>query len=737
MRPRRAAAPQAAQGRQGQPTQVTVALLYHVSDTDRARQLAGLLSTAGVTVVPSSAVDVDGVVVFLSAAGLAQPEWLDRATTAIRLVPVRVGQIHAGVVPERLRELNWIDWQPDNVRATFGYVLAGLLSDPARRDLSRQLSHEAEAWERSGRHGALLITDYRRARRMADVLRDLDADRLAVPSPAMRQFVARSVKVSRPRYRRRRMRLILGVAGTIFALATVAVTLPAIRLSADNNHEAIVTTGDPYMLENLPEWSAANAAALLADGTPAEQVLAEITLLRALNSPWEIDTLQWRLAPRSSAPFQHGTRVIVSVAAGLAVLNVTTQQMLWFAAVPGGPYYLSVDPEGETALGLSESGAVVIDLTRHSWRHVALGTRFADGKLGSDNIAVVRLDGAHLAELNTATGVVRGLGAYPSIISVAAKTPYGRPAALVRDRSGRVELIELPSRAVIASMPGNASSEIGTISPDGRHAVIEGGDGQFWAFGVGEPATPTGIAVPRVLSGVAWSTRDRLVVYSEDQRGQVYYLPRAEPIGVICRQDTRLYEVVPDYSSDVVACEGYGGTAFWRLPSGPLAHRVAGESTSRTKMAADVTVASSGPRIQIHGPGLRTNWFQPLGSDISAVDVADNGTRVVVGDTIGEVAVLDLRPGYATTVVAWVAPDHSPITAVGWNSGPIATTASGQTWRIADCADCATVGGLIRAYRARVTGCFTARQLRNIGSGMWAVLGMRECDTPFGQLGGN
>jgi len=456
-----------------------VALIFHPSDVDRARELALLLRGAGVSIAPEVAAGTDAVVVFLSAIGLAQPgwaRWVDAATaTATRLVPIRVGQINDQLVPDRLREPNWIDWDQDNVRTTFGSVLAGLLSDPDRRALSRQLSHETDAWLRSGRRDALLIADYRRARQMAGVLADLAADRLATPSDAMRQFVQRSVKVSRPKHRRRRNRAIVGVVAGVAALFTAAVALPAIQAGTYNNKESIVTTGDQEILQDLPDWSAANAAALLMNGTPSEQDLARTTLLRALNNPWEIDALQWEVPPSSTAIFSGGTRAILSVDLALVEIDVQTQQRLWTVAARGGPYYLSAGPAGRTAVGLSSTGAVFIDLASHTAHEIASGTDFADGKLGSDGIAVVRLPGPRLAELNTATGAVTQLGSYPSIISVAAKTPRGDAAALVQGQAGHIDLIALPSRTVIATMPGNASDEMGAIAPDGRHAIVEGG----------------------------------------------------------------------------------------------------------------------------------------------------------------------------------------------------------------------------------------------------------------------
>ena len=252
--------------------------------------------------------------------------------------------------------------------------------------------------------------------------------------------------------------------------------------------------------------------------------------------------------------------------AGLIVLDVRTQQALWTAPAPAGPYYLSVDPQGQTAVGLGPAGAIVVNLATHAVRRVAAGTDFADGQLGRDGVAVVRMPGRmpgpRLAELNTATGTVSYFGAYPGLISVSAGTSRGPATALVFGQAGNIDLIRLPDKTVLASVPGSAvdqtAAPFGAIAPNGRQAVISGGDGQFWTFGVGETATATGIPVPAILSGVVWGVGDRLLVYSQDQRGQVYYLPRAELIGTVCTDLTRLFDVTLDYSSDVIGCKGAG-----------------------------------------------------------------------------------------------------------------------------------------------------------------------------------
>lgn len=719
---------------------LSVALLHHDSDADCARRLARLLSVAGVTVLTAgSFTSAAGVVVLLSSAGLASPEWRARISAdtqeATRLIPVRVGEIDGTQVPERLAALNWIDWQPGNASGTVGYVLAGLLSDPTRRDISRQLSHEAEAWQRSGHRDTLLISDFRRARQMNAMLRDLQSDRLAAPTAVMRQYVQRSLKVSRPKYRRRRARLVAGVAGTVLALLAAAVVIPAVKLASFDNKESIVTSGDQAELRDLPEWSAANAAALLINGTPPEKALARTTLLRAMNEPWELDALQWQAPPNSSVPFDHGKLAVLSVGLRVAIISVDTQRVLWTAATPGGPYDLSVDPAGQTAVGLALSGpgAIVINLDRRTVRRIAVRTWFSSpsqvayGELGSDGVAIVQLPGLRIGELSTATGAVTSLGVYPPVMALAAASPGRTAVALVRLSGGRADLVAVPSRRVLGFLPGTPPAEAGAISPDGHQAIVEGGDGQFWTIGAGRAAAPTGIAVPSIPSDVTWAAGDRVIVASEDQRGQVYSVRDGVPLGTICTQDGRLYAVIADASSAVVSCEAPGGTTFWQLPPGPLSGRVPGESSAPAWSTGPVTVRVSGDQIGIRGPGVNTGMFQPLSTTISTVDVADHGKRVILGDSLGEVAVIDVEAGYTAEVVAWNDPDHSPISAVGWSGGPVASTASGQTWQIADCADCGTDAGLLRAFRARITGCFTARQLAFMGGSTWQALGLREC----------
>src|SRR5208282_3428894 len=113
---------------------------------------------------------------------------------------------------------------------------------------------------------------------------------------------------------------------------------------------------------------------------------------------------------------------------------------------------------------------------------------------------------------------------------------------------------------------------------------------------------------------------------------------------------------------------------------------------------------------------------------ITAAAVAPEGTQVVVGDALDGVAVIDVTAAESRVVTVWQSPDKAPIVAVGWVGGPVATTASRQTWRIGYCGACGTNAGLLNAYRARASGCFTTRQLQFMSNSTRLELGLRECD---------
>jgi hypothetical protein len=116
---------------------------------------------------------------------LRDPAWISASESVIsdRVVPVRLAGVVADDLPERLGELNWIDWDSQSPMTTCGHVLVGLFANPDRVRISRQLTREAEAWDQARRPPELLIAEYARAREMSEMMAVLDADAMARPKP--------------------------------------------------------------------------------------------------------------------------------------------------------------------------------------------------------------------------------------------------------------------------------------------------------------------------------------------------------------------------------------------------------------------------------------------------------------------------------------------------------------------------------------------------------------------------
>jgi hypothetical protein len=711
-----------------------VALLYVDADEAVAVMLRDGLRDAGFEVV-SPASDMDGTIALMSARALKDAAWLAAAERlpASRLIPVRLGRISADAVPAPLRDLNWIDLVAGNPASLFGPVFAGLMTDPARHRLSRQLLHEAETWDRAKRPKKLLIDDRRRAQQMRDLLADLGADPTATPNELTVEFVERSAQVSLRSYRKRRRWRILVALGAAVAAIFAAAYVPKIRAETRVNHAAIVTTGDDAILNAMPEWSAANAATLLLEGTTAQQELGRSTLLQALQRPWAIGVVDFIESVRAMTPFDHGslTALVAQTPRGsaFAVIDARRSAILWSVELPGTYVRVDVAPDGLTAV-VAGLGLASVDLIKHSVRVLTHSGRFRAVRLGTGGHIALASEDGRLAVTSLVDPSVRVVGQFASELDLEPRVA-GSFSALVATREHRFAIVSIPSGAVIAQSHTTGPSITGALAPSGSQAIIAGDDGGLWRFGAGQPDEPTGIAVPSQLNDMQWTSDERLVLASESERGQVVYLPRGEPLGQVCWDVSRLISVQVEGDAETVSCVGAGLRSLWRLPRAPSAHPVPGESSTRDAdgPAASIETRDADVRISWHGePETRsTGWFSPSASNVSAVAFSPDGSEIVVGAQGGHVTLLALTDQDVRLVSQWRTPDLSSITAVGWSRGPVATSASGQTWRVPTCAGCQTDSGLLRAARKRFSGCFTNRQLAWIDDPARKALGLRLC----------
>jgi WD40 repeat protein len=704
---------------------LTVAVAHHPVDAERAATLAAFLERAGMSVRELDGSLLDGVVVLLSAPALRDPGWLENAKLEGRLVPVRLGTIDGLDVPHGLSDLNYLDWLPGTGEALQGRVLAALATDPDSRDFLRRLTRDAQAWQDAGQPSQLLIQDRKRGRQAAGILRDADREATAL-SPVTRAFVARSA-VELRRRRRAGWRKAAGLAGAAVLLVGVAsVVWPQMRLAGRNNHSAITLTGDPDTLVAMPEWTAVNSAAVLLNGSTAQRQLARATLLSAMALPWSVSALQSFRAVDDAVPFDGGRRAVVSFewhgATNVAVLDVRTTQIAWTASLAGEFPYVSVTPDGRALVASGSSGIAVLDLTTRAVRKLpgAAGTT-ENVPIDGEHAAVLNKSGVEIVDLGTGS-VTKSL-AYPSVAALAA------PASLVRDDAGHPRLIDLATNRTLAvgSAVPYAADGTGSVAPDGRHAVVEGTDGQVWTFGVGAPATPTGIPVRYGQSALLWTSGNRIVVSSYDVPAEVYLLTGAVGLGTMCDDLNQMVAIRPVAGSDVTACISPAGISFYRLPAGPRA-------APRHPGSRQLSVTAGSTTIRADGGSLKAGTQDPVpvvSGRITAMAASPDGTEVVVGSSTGDSGVVTVYDGRIGLTTRKIIPSQQPVTEAGWSDGPY-VTAGGQSWAVPECAGCDTDAGLLDAFRARITGCFNHSQLGWIDDKTRRALGVHECAAQIG-----
>lgn len=719
-----------------------VGVLAAAGDGAVGSAMAAFLREAGAEVVDGDdSALLDGLVVLLSSDALTDDAWRRAAEHAVadRIVPVRIGKLDDVRVPKRVAPLNWIEWSSENPTAAFGAALAALLTDPARHALSRQLRHEAEAWQRAGRPPDLLIDDRRRARQMLELMSELEADAMAAPSSLTIAFVKASAAVTLRKQRRR-----LAVRGlvTLVAVAAAAyliVELPRVHLGARVNHAAIVTAGDEATLSYLPDWSAANAAALLLEGTAAQRTLGRNTLLQALGRPWPLGTADFLDSVTAMTPFAHGTRAAVLQVAehgsGLTLIDVRRGAVLWTVLLPRRFTAVDVSADEATAV-VAGDGVGVVDLRSRRGSLLVDRGDFSSVQLAARGAIVLSTASGRLEVLRT-PGRAPTSRAYAAVIDVTSG-PRGRATALVATGPGRFAIVDaLDGRTLATARTGRRSFE-GAIAPDGRRAIVAGPGDQLWTFGAAYAARPTGIALPVAIGALAWASHDRLVVASQSGSGQVVYLPRTEPLGTVCGDVPRVEALQLERDDEqTLACVSGGLKSFWRLPAAPR-RRAAGETSARSFASTDVRLETRGAETRIHWRGSlgsgSTDWFSPFGQRISAVAASPSGREIAFGSSEGLVAIVALAYERARVVDVWGVPDAAPVTAAGWDGGPVVSTASGQTWSVPTCGRCATDAGLLATARARFGGCFTERQLQWIDADARRRAGLRLCQ-PILRLG--
>lgn len=720
-------------------TVLRVGVVHGAADAGVASHLAALLEESGVAIVgPGGDAPADGLVVLMSAAAFSEQGWLpdDGAEQLSRVIPVRIGELDERRVPEQLRALNWIEWNPERPSVTLGFIVAGLLSDPGRYRISRQLAHEAAAWVAAGQPENRLIGDRRRAQRMKEVLDQLADDPFATPDEATIRFVAASDRVTRKARRRKiSWRVVAGIA-VLVAISAATEAIPSLQAISRNSRAAIVTAGSEAILEQSPEWSAANAAALMLEGTSQQRQLGRGTLLKAMVRPWAISDTAAVDSAFAAALYDRGARAVVLAltrdASGMAFFNVRRGETVGTIEFDRRFEFIDASTENHIAAVAGQGGATAIEINTWATRKLTRASEYAGTRVLRKQIALWT-EGGRLELRDIYGDGVRTVGEYRAVLDVV-PGPAGEGVALVAEGPGRYAIVGLADGAISARGRVAGDSEIGALDPAGRRAAIDGVDGQFWVLGVGG-VQPTGIAVPAALNDLEWASRERLVIASDPEHAAVVFIPRAQHLGTVCGQSPSLAGVRVEPGGETVACGG-DGRSFWRLPPPPVETRATPpQAPPRRIRSPYATVEIRGRRERIAARGALgsgvTGWSEPFDSPISAAAFSPASHQVALGSRRGSVVILGLARSGSRILSGWTAPDSSPVVALRWNERLEADTASGQTWTIPRCEHCETHRGLIEAARSRFSGCFTARQMAWITDETRARLGLRQCEPIF------
>jgi hypothetical protein len=650
---------------------------------------------------------------------------------------VRIGDLDEKRVPAYLRELNWIEWSPERPADSLGFIVTALLADPSRYRISRQIAHQAAAWDDAGRPRAQLIGDRRRARRMNKLWAQIAADPIAKPNQVTHEFVVASDRETRKMRRRRWIVRGGAVLAGMTALSAAITAIPRIQANSRISHAAIVTAGNKVLLDEMPEWSAANAADLLLEGTESERLLGFKTLLMAMDRQWEMANFGFIDSAIAASPFAHGSKGVVLAptpkGSGLALVDVERGLVLRTSSLPRSFQSLDVSPDGSIA-ALAGEGVAVVELRSGQIRTLTTEGTFSGVRaLGGERFAAWTDHGR--LELIDASEKSHPIGNFEAVLDVRADG-HGSGMALVAISPGGYEILNLGNGSVVDRERMTPGEAVGALSPDGKTAIVDGGDGQLQSFGGGH-RQQTGIPVPPSLVDLAWASHERVLVASESALGQVYYLPRGELIGTICAYSPTTTGVALDPDEGTAACWG-DSRSFWRLPPAPLeaAPRRSVDPPRRLR-SAYARVAIRGERVRIsvqglHGP-TSIPWSKPFESGVTAAAISpeDKGYQVALGSSRGSVETLGLVTSGTILLSVWQVPDRSPVVALRWGRRLVAETASGQIWKVPTCAGCESSTGLIAAAKARFSGCFSSRQMEWIDDRVREELGLHECEPPF------
>ncbi len=676
------------------------------------------------------------VLVVVSDEAAEEQAWLNAvdAHAGDRIIPVRSGMVHAERIPQTVRDLNWIAWDPDDLPQSRSLVFVALNSDPDRYRHNRSLTVEAQAWLAEGRKQDLLIGNRKRALAARLQVRDAAGDPLAAPSELVRDFVAASVSfVQRDRRKRALRWLGRGLAGvSVVAVATVVVL--ALRFAGQNTQlTSLSTTG--FLAAQRPDWQGVLAGATVLQGDPRGQDVARRTLMDALSERWSAGTLGLNHdAGLTDLGLTHDRLHAISVDRRNSVesWNLRTDGVEWRRSLGKGRAD-RMDLGADDRV-LAVGGGTVVHLVRiDPWQRQDTAVPHDIETLavsGKGDLVVV---GGPAGELTAVSGGrARPLPRHQRILDLR-QTTSGRVRALVRDQD-RLSLLDPVSGHVFASVRRSPPRfESGTIGPDGSSVAVNDADREILYSSAHLALRPTGQAVPDGLE-VLTLLSGRRIAFGGIQLGvRILDLDAGVVVGEVCRGLGSIQRIVSAPDGDMVACVNYGPAELWPTRSlSPVATPPPSEQAGHRRGNVVITGRTDGTLdVGITRPPSQPRHFRlnATRAAVTSVAIVGPSATIVAGSADGEVVQIEaVQSGFAT-VAHWRAPAAAPVTKIAWNSATDELTVdSGRRWWAPpNCMGCDGDRTLLGRLRARRWPCYPPNSLLHITGLTRAYLRLTVC----------
>ena len=700
------------------------------ADREAADQLSEFLEIAGLDVI---SVDFDsvlpGMVVLISHAAIEDQQWQERVEVQLtsRLVPVRLEPVADAEIPSRLAQRQRVEHDPRDPLLTWSTVITALRSDPTATRATFDFQVRAATWDSSGRPSDILLRDRRILARYATLLEDPAAagsSAASDPRPAYLEAAFASVR------RRLVRRVVVAGAALLIVAAIVGATtdaFEAIQQAGRTSRGSVVTIGLDS-INKTPEWTSLQAAAVMINGTEPQQQAARRTIADALALPWgpnlpsvsdgSVEAI--RPLERSGDPLY-----LIGRGAGRTVLarfDASRNEPRWEIGFDTMLWGIAIDRSESVAYTIGDSiHRVVLDtqeVTRLSDERFDRGAVLEDGRVSLGAWT------GRLAILDPATGQLEEVPSEGQLIDL---QPVAGGAHAVLLHEGRYELIDAVDGASLAvAEVGSPTVARGGAFPDAASMVVVGSDQQLWTVEAGQEAVPTGIAVPERTFDVIALSNGRVAFGGQSSRVVVWHVDTAIKLGNLCHRGSDYHWFQRSVNDRYVACLGPVSTDIGEVPPGPLPHR------DGLQAATDVEI--EGARIRLEGSLIvgegdeQTLSIDLFEGSATAIALAPEGERILVGTDIGEVVIYSVQPTFGPGLVRARTPDRAAVTRVGWQGEtPVVETSLGNRWAIPDCPGCGDEDGLLAHVIQRLPRCWGEDQLTDLDRATRVALDVDSC----------